>query len=404
MRNVGKIFFALVVVGVATWRFQLIVWAIESIGLSVVCIFIGSAGYVFGSIERIGAYWIAAGAFVVLLVSAAWILYRLFNAGRLSEENNRSRSGGFQLPLRMLFMFVLIIPILAPFNPAEQGDLSSARLLPPLTGNRIQLASIETGDLGVERLLRSINERIVHQHSAVYGPDFQREVPELNVSTSRSFFLLGTDDLGRDVFSRLLYAIRESLVIGAAAVSLTLFLGVAIGLTAGLGGRIADALLMRLTDVFLAVPALILLLMLVAFFGNSPLLLVTTLALTGWMNIARVVRAETLNARTREYIFISKMLGKTPYQIVRLHILPNLYPTIRSAALLQFCSVLLAEAALSFLGVGIQPPTPSLGNMINESLPYLTQAWWMSVLPGVVLTGIIIAANAYSEKHFRHPG
>jgi len=154
---------------------------------------------------------------------------------------------------------------------------------------------------------------------------------------------------------------------------------------------------MLLADLFLSIPSLFLVIALVAFLGNSTLLLVFVLAATGWMSTARMLRGEVLMLREREFIAAARLLGRSSFQIVRDHMIPNALPIIAAASVMQLGSVILAEAALSFLGLGIQPPTPSLGNMIGESFNHIGTAWWVGVFPGIALSATVISVNLFAE-------
>lgn len=238
------------------------------------------------------------------------------------------------------------------------------------------------------------NDRLLHENEqfSVFDPAVPHEFSEKTV------FLLGTDALGRDIFSRLVYGFRISLLVGFIGGICSVVLGTFIGILAGMTGRWVESMLMRLTDFFLALPALILIIALVAFWGNSTGLLVAILAGTGWMSTARLVRGEILFLREREFILSARLLGRSSWQIAVDHMLPNLKPLILTASLLQFANILLAEAALGFLGLGLQPPAPSLGNMMGDGLPYLGTAWWCALAPGAALAMVVVAANMIAGK------
>ncbi len=175
-------------------------------------------------------------------------------------------------------------------------------------------------------------------------------------------------------------------------------IGCLIGFLAGVLGGWTDKLLMRMTDLFLGVPSLFLVIALLALFGNSTILLVAALSVTGWMNVARLIRGEVLMLREREFILSARLLGRSSVEILRDHMIPNVLPTILIASVLQLGSVILAEAALSFLGLGIQPPTPSWGNMIGESMAYLNSGWWVGIFPGIALSTLVVSANLFAER------
>lgn len=197
--------------------------------------------------------------------------------------------------------------------------------------------------------------------------------------------LMGTDGLGRDVFSRAVYACRVSLPIGVAAMIVSMSVGIGVGLAAGYFGGIVDNLLMRLTDLLLAFPIFFLLLTVAALFGRTISVLIIMLGLTSWGSTARIVRGEVLAIKEQPYIEASRALGASDLRIILRGILPNTVPVIIVAATLRVTLVVLVEGGLSFLGLGIQAPTPSWGNMISEGREFLRVAWWISVFPGVFL-------------------
>jgi peptide/nickel transport system permease protein len=212
-------------------------------------------------------------------------------------------------------------------------------------------------------------------------------------------FLCGTDDNARDVFSRVVAGARVSLGIGLCSALGALFIGGAIGFVSGLSRGVLDSLLMRLTDLFLAIPGLFLVIGIIAFVGQSALTIIIVLSLSGWMGIARVVRGEVVSLREREFMLAAALLRVPRWKIVTRHLLPNLREVIAAAAVLQFANAVLGEASLGFLGLGIQPPTATWGNMMGEATGYLASAWWIGVFPGVLLAVVLIAAHAAAEPH-----
>jgi peptide/nickel transport system permease protein len=198
----------------------------------------------------------------------------------------------------------------------------------------------------------------------------------------RTIFLFGTDDNARDVFSRVVAGTRVSLGIGISAALGALLLGGAVGFSAGLSRGVLDGVLMRLTDLFLAIPSLFLVIGILAFVGQSITTVVVVLSLSGWMGIARVVRAEVVSLREREFILAARLLRVSTWKIITRHLLPNLRPVIVTATVLQFANAVLGEASLGFLGLGIQPPTATWGNIMGEATGYLASAWWIGVSPG----------------------
>ena len=208
---------------------------------------------------------------------------------------------------------------------------------------------------------------------------------------------LGTDTLGRDVVSRLLYGARVSLSVGFAAVILAGTLGVALGLVAGYyGGRLDDAL-MRLGDVQLAFPALVLAIAVLAVVGSGLGNVVLVLGVTGWVTYARIARGETLSLRHREFVEGARALGARDTAILWRHVLPNVLPSITVVATFSVARTIIAEASLSFLGLGIPPPAPSWGAMLDEGRNYLTTGWWLALFPGLAILALVLGINVVGD-------
>lgn len=217
--------------------------------------------------------------------------------------------------------------------------------------------------------------------------------------------LLGTDENGRDVLARLLVGGRVSLATGAAAMLLAVGLGTATGALAALGGRRVDALLMRLTDAALAVPTIFIVITVVTFFGPSVPTLVITIGATSWMGLARLVRGELLALREQSFVEGAIALGAPPLERARRHLLPHLWPTILVNATLGMGSALLIESALSFLGLGVQPPAASWGNMLSGSQSSLYTAPWLAVFPGAMILLAVASINLLGDalRDILHP-
>ena len=199
---------------------------------------------------------------------------------------------------------------------------------------------------------------------------------------------LGTDNLGRDMLSRCLYGIRTSFGIATLGLIFSAFLGILIGITSGLLGGVADEFLMFITDVFITIPNLLLLLAGIVLLGTEIWVLVVMIGLIRWEAYARLVRGQVMALRELGFIEASYVLGASRLRISFAHIIPNLISPLTVILTLSFPSVILMEAGLSFLGVGVQPPTPSLGRMIGSGRDYLLDAWWISGLPSIVIVSI----------------
>jgi peptide/nickel transport system permease protein len=263
-------------------------------------------------------------------------------AGRQFRKNKLAIAG--LLVMLVLYLVAILAPIIAPYDPAAQGNIVLTRYRPPSAEN-----------------------------------------------------LLGTDKFGRDIFSRVIYGARISLSIGFIAVGIGLVLGTAVGALAGYFGRWVDTVLMRFTDMMLSIPRLILLIVTIALFTPSIWLVVIVLGLTGWMSVARIVRGEVLSLREREFVQAAKALGMNDGRIILRHIIPNTLAPVIVYATLGIGNTILVEAALSFLGLGVQPPTPSWGNMVSDGRDALITAWWIATFPGLAIVLTVTAFNLLGD-------
>jgi peptide/nickel transport system permease protein len=244
----------------------------------------------------------------------------------------------------ILYALALLTPLIAPFDPSAQGDIVATRYLPPSLAN-----------------------------------------------------FMGTDRFGRDIFSRVLYGARISLSIGFIAMGIGVTLGTLVGALAGYIGGLVDGALMRFTDMMLSFPRLILLIVIIAMFDASIFLVVVVLGLTGWMGVARIVRGEVLSIREREFVQAAVALGMRDGRIIFRHVIPNVLAPVIVFATLGIGNTILLEAGLSFLGLGVPPPTPSWGSIINEGRDSLLNAWWISTFPGLAIVFTVVAFNLLGD-------
>jgi peptide/nickel transport system permease protein len=302
---------------------------------------------------------VAVATLVVLLVGTwAWALYDLMvrarRVPRLHGDSqwaiaarhfrrNRMAMGGM-IVMFVLYAVTLLAPLIAPYDPIAQGDIVLSRYL---------------------------------------GPSSEH--------------LMGTDKFGRDIFSRVLYGARISLTIGFVAVAISVTFGTLVGALAGYFGKWTDTTLMRFTDMMLSFPRLVLLIVVIALFEPSIWLVVVVLGLTGWMSVARIVRGEVLSLREREFVQAARVLGMTDWRIILRHVIPNTLAPVIVYTTLGIGNTILVEASLSFLGLGVQPPTPSWGNMISDGRDALVTAWWIATFPGLAIVLTVTAFNLLGD-------
>lgn len=208
---------------------------------------------------------------------------------------------------------------------------------------------------------------------------------------------LGTDDLGREVLVRMLYGARISLLVGFVAVGISTLIGVVCGALAGYYGGWIDALIMRFVDIMLCFPTFFLILAVIAFLDPSIWNIMIVIGLTSWMGVARLIRAEFLTLRQRDFVLAAQALGATDLRLIFRHILPNALAPVLVSATLGVAGAILTESALSFLGIGVQPPTASWGNMLIIGKQTLGSAWWLSVFPGLAILITVLGYNLLGE-------
>jgi peptide/nickel transport system permease protein len=258
-------------------------------------------------------------------------------------SKNRGAVAGLAI-IVVLYLIALVTPLVAPYDPAFQGDL--------------------------------VNERYVGLSAA---------------------HPLGTDQFARDVLSRLLYGTRISLIIGFVSVGISVTIGTLLGAIAGYIGGVVDGLIMRVVDMVISFPTLVLLITIIAFFEPSIFLIVAVLGLTLWPNTARIVRAEVLSLREREFVQAAVALGYSKRRIILGHLIPNALGPVIVASTLGIGQMIVLEAGLSFLGLGVQPPTPSWGTMVADRRNVLLGAWWLSTFPGLAIVFTVLSFNLVGD-------
>lgn len=257
-----------------------------------------------------------------------------------------------------------------------------------------------TGIIGAVLLFTSVV-------AAALGPEIYDVEPDRAKITMRLMppaalggspeYPLGTDQIGRDMLSRLLHGARVSLVVAISSVLISITVGVPVGLFTGYRGGVLDDVIMRVGDAQLSIPFLIMAITVIAILGPSMRNVIIILGVTGWIQFGRMVRAETLKLKEAEYITAAKALGASELRIMTLHILPNAAPVIIVIATFQFALMIIVEASLSFLGLGVPPPQPSWGSMISDGRSYMQVAWWLTTLPGLAITSVVLGTNLFGD-------
>ncbi len=359
-----------------------------------------------------------ADAFLSALILILFVPLLLVFRKRLKFLNNKLNfSFAFLILLGFVFLFT---PVISNENPEFSGNLSVTKLLPPLS----RVIQIEKQDL--EPLTEA--EKFLIRAESIIKPSFSNKVifvdsiyqadKVIYFQNSRSYeiemetlvrlngkilmkekiFPLGTDDFGRDIFTRLLYGTRISISVGLGAVLLSFIIGITFGFIAGYKGGILDILLNRFAEIFLAFPVIYLIILILALFGSSVISVIIVLGISGWMSLFKIVKSEVLSIKQRDYFSTAELIGLSKIQLLFKEIFPLTFIPVLVNLVFLFSNVVLAEAALSYLGLGTGNEYPSWGAMINSGQEYITKAWWMITFPGSILVLTLFAFNSSGKK------
>ena len=309
--------------------------------------------------------------------------------------------------LILLLAVFLLAPLVADENPEFQKNLSVTKLLLPFTHvkqlhlkqeNNIDSSPLQEFLQLKDKVLRSsydesiifINSIIVEDKIYYYQKNRKKELSTEKVVyknnkplITKKTFILGTDQFGRDIFARLVFGSRISLLVGIGSVILSLFIGLTLGFVAGYRGGIIDIVLSRLTDLFLAFPVIYLVILVLALFGSSLFSVIVVLGISSWMSLFKIVKSEVLAIKQKDYLITAGLIGLSKKQLLLKEILPVIIAPVIVTLVLQFSNVVLAESALSYLGLGTGTSYPSWGAMISSGQEYIMKAWWMIIFPGL---------------------
>ncbi|ARP94365.1 ABC transporter permease [Bordetella genomosp. 13] len=280
---------------------------------------------------------------------------------------------------------------------ATAAAAATPPVVPPRSGNRAwrKFRRNRVAMLGAGIVLLFVLMALLAPWLATHDP-FQTSFMTIRKAPSASFWL-GTDELGRDIYTRLLYGARASLMAGLVSVVIALIVGVPFGLAAGYFGGWTDSVISRCTEALLAIPFLILAIALAAFLGPSLVNAMVAIGVSAAPKFIRITRGQVLAVKNEDYVQSARALGASDLRIIGRHVLPNVMPPLIVQATITIATAIIAEASLSFLGLGLQPPNPSWGSMLNTAKNFMTQAPWMSIFPGSAIFLAVLGFNLLGD-------
>jgi peptide/nickel transport system permease protein len=335
-----------------------------------------------------------------------------------SKKNSSSSTLRWEYILLSVFLIILFFaPLLVRTDPNFQKDIGVRKLKEPLsTSNYLQLMVQNQKNKShsfIESFSRKVYDGNIHYFTdfrvdgdsvIIIKNNSQLKLP-LNSFTrdgeglaiKSNFHLFGTDHLGRDIYSQLIYAIRISMFVAIFSTIIASFIGISLGIFAGYFGGIVDTIISRISDIFLSIPPIFLILLIIALFGSNVLTVVLVLGVAGWISLFRIVKSEYLIIAEKDYIISSKLLGLSKRKILFKEIFPLMLSPIIVNLVFLCANVILAEAVLSFFGLGIGLDHVSLGKMLQTGQEYIAYAWWLIIMPGMILVMLILTFNKFAD-------
>jgi peptide/nickel transport system permease protein len=292
----------------------------------------------------------------------------------------------------ILILTALFAPVITGFNPGFQKNIAVTKLLPPLSQKYFLTPSAEKEEYYLSlknSVLKEYNEKLVIADDANIMSNYNSETKT---------YIFGTDELGRDIFTRIIYGARVSLSVGILAVLISFIIGMVFGFLSGYYEGWGSSVINRITDMFLSFPTIFFIILVLSLFGNSLTTVILVLGLIGWMPLFKIIRGEVKGLKNRNFFITASSLGLDKRTLLFKEMLPVVIAPVVSSIILLFSNIIVAEASLSYLGLGAGIMHPSWGSMIDEGQSYMRSAWWLILIPGLFLILTIISANNIGKK------